>query len=190
MLHAPNPSSARSSLPARKHCSRCGRWKSILDFRPRAWDADGCIKWVQPDCDYCHSRQSKRWYVSLSPEVKRLRVKASSASHARSRRKRRLDKILREAKTRPKGKITVKKDVHWKREGIESRDLLADARGDYLWAVHHSLKIIPHNPAMVGHPMSAEFHAMSADLECKHGTCPGDARPQPGCPGYNECLGL
>lgn len=29
----------------------------------------------------------------------------------------------------------------------------------------------------------------SADLECEHGTCPGDGKPQAGCPGYAACTG-
>lgn len=161
-----------------------------MDFRPRRWEADGSIRYVASECDVCHRRSARQWWDSLGPEAKARRNDQMRDWWVanRSAKRERLDAILEEAQARAKSLPPIKKPEKWKPD-VPPRDLLADSRGDYLWAVHHALKIKQPDPRRSYFPLGTEFDAHSADLECKHGTCPGDTKPQPGCPGYQECIG-
>lgn len=53
-----------SVLPARKHCSRCSRWRLRLDFRPRRRVSGECVS-LASECDHCHRRGLRVGYVPV-----------------------------------------------------------------------------------------------------------------------------
>lgn len=57
-----------TTLPPRKNCTRCTRWRHITDFSPRKWDEHGrCLK-VQSHCNACRKGYHKKWWRTLTPE--------------------------------------------------------------------------------------------------------------------------
>src|SRR5881628_3070787 len=109
-----------SVVCGRKFCTRCGRWRLLVDFYARRYDQDGNAVWWQSCCMNCgliekrisngiirRGRPYEARKPPLTPEQRKARTRELYQCRRRDpqwlERRREYERIWREAKRREQG---------------------------------------------------------------------------------------
>jgi hypothetical protein len=66
-----------AKVKGRRNCTRCGRWRHALDFRPNGRDEDGEAVALNYQCNWCRNEKQRIYYAQ--PRVKKRHRKTSRA---------------------------------------------------------------------------------------------------------------